>query len=180
MKKIDLGQSLTILANLGVVVGILLLVYELNQTRQFAKMEYSARNRHVFQEIEREFMNPEVAVIWAKTATDPASLTGAEIRVMDAYLLNLYNYFRQQWIYELSGFLEPGTTESKIMIDIPFYFGNGFAQVWWKELKSAHVTEEVLELDALIDKALADTDPSANLRYIERIQQRVREQAAER
>jgi hypothetical protein len=42
------------------------------------------------------------------------------------------------------------------------------------------VTEEVLELDALIDKALADTDPSANLRYIERIQQRVREQAAER
>ena len=31
MKKIDLGQAITILANFGVLIGILLLVYELNQ-----------------------------------------------------------------------------------------------------------------------------------------------------
>ena len=41
MKKIDLGQTLTILANLGVVVGILLLVYELSQSR--AMMEAQTR-----------------------------------------------------------------------------------------------------------------------------------------
>ena len=34
MKKIDLGKTITILANVGVLVGILLLVYELNQNRQ--------------------------------------------------------------------------------------------------------------------------------------------------
>ena len=34
IKKIDLGQALTILANIGVLLGILLLVYELNQNRQ--------------------------------------------------------------------------------------------------------------------------------------------------
>ncbi len=33
MKKIELGQSFQILGNLGVIIGILLLVYELNQNR---------------------------------------------------------------------------------------------------------------------------------------------------
>ena len=36
MKKIDLGQGLSILASLGVIAGIVLLAYELNQTRHMA------------------------------------------------------------------------------------------------------------------------------------------------
>jgi hypothetical protein len=34
MKKIDVGQTLTIIGNLSVVAGILLLVFELNQNRE--------------------------------------------------------------------------------------------------------------------------------------------------
>ena len=33
MKKLDFGQTLQLLGNLGIIVGILLLVYELNQNR---------------------------------------------------------------------------------------------------------------------------------------------------
>ncbi len=39
MKKIDLGQTVGILANLGVLVGILLLAYELNQTRDMTQAQ---------------------------------------------------------------------------------------------------------------------------------------------
>ena len=39
MKKLDLGQTVGILANLGVLVGILLLVYELNQTRDMTRAQ---------------------------------------------------------------------------------------------------------------------------------------------
>ena len=39
MKKIDLGQTLGILANVGVVFGILLLAYELNQNRQMMEAQ---------------------------------------------------------------------------------------------------------------------------------------------
>ncbi len=42
MKKIDLGQALHLLGNAGVIVGILLLVYELDQNRQM--MEAQTRN----------------------------------------------------------------------------------------------------------------------------------------
>jgi len=52
MKKIDLGQFLSILANFGVIIGILLLVFELNQARQFARVEFVQSNLSTFQEIE--------------------------------------------------------------------------------------------------------------------------------
>ena len=39
MKKIDLGQALTILANVGVLIGILLLVFELSQNRQMMRAQ---------------------------------------------------------------------------------------------------------------------------------------------
>jgi hypothetical protein len=64
------------------------------------------------------------------------------------------------------------------MVDVPFYFGNTFAQVWWEILKSSHMEQDALEFDALIDKALVDADPSANRRYIERIQRRIQEQVS--
>ena len=42
MKKLDLGQTLQLLGNLGIIVGILLIVYELNQNRDL--MEAQTRN----------------------------------------------------------------------------------------------------------------------------------------
>lgn len=42
MKTIDFGQTLQLLGNVGVVVGILLLVYELNQNRELME----AQTRH--------------------------------------------------------------------------------------------------------------------------------------
>ena len=180
MKKNDTGKTLTVLANFGVIVGILLLVYELNQARDFARTEFLASNRLAFQEIERDMMNPDIAAVWTKAAVDPDSLSNAEVRVMDAYLINLYNYWNQQWIFEQEGFLNPGETEAELINDVPFYFGSTFAHVWWEELRSTHVRPNELEFDALIDKVLADADPSANRKYIERIQRLVQERVSGR
>ena len=178
MKKIDLGQMLTLLANFGVIVGLLLLVYELNQARDFAKIEFVNSNRLAFQEVEMNMIDPDIAAVWVKGAVDPDSMSKSEIRVMDAFLINLYNHWQQQWFLEQEGFLKSGASEAALMTDVPFYFGSTFAQVWWEDLKTAHDQPGALEFDALIDKALADTDPSANRQYLERIQQRVRERVS--
>ena len=178
MKKIDVGQMLTLLANFGVIVGLLLLVYELNQAREFAKIEFLSSNRLAFQEIERDMMNPDIAAVWVKAAVDPDSMSNSEVRVMDAFLINIYNHWQQQWVLEQGGFLKSGESQAVLMTDVPFYLGSTFAQVWWEDLKSTHDRPGTLEFDALIDKALANTDPSANRRYVERIQQRVRERVS--
>lgn len=55
MKKIDLGQILGISANVGVLIGILLLVYELNQNREMMR----AQSRH---DISSEFVGLMISV----------------------------------------------------------------------------------------------------------------------
>ena len=37
MKRLDLGQALQLVGNVGVIIGILLLVYELNQNREMVR-----------------------------------------------------------------------------------------------------------------------------------------------
>jgi uncharacterized membrane protein YgaE (UPF0421/DUF939 family) len=66
MKKIDLGQTLRILGNVGVLIGILLLVYELNQNRDLMR----AQTRNELQQ----------------GLTDVLSLTVGNIEVADIVL----------------------------------------------------------------------------------------------
>ena len=43
MKKLDLGQTVTILANLGVIAGIVFLAYELRQNNALLRFESDLR-----------------------------------------------------------------------------------------------------------------------------------------
>jgi hypothetical protein len=170
MKKIDLGQFLSILANFGVIIGILLLVFELNQARQFARVEFVQSNLSTFQEIERQMMNPAVAEVWAKAAVDPSSMTFGDIRVMDAYLANHLNFWRQNWTLEQEKFVDSGTTILMLETNVPFYFGNTFALGWWEDVKSSHADPEDQAFDELVDNVLTHADFSANRKFLENMQ----------
>ena len=78
MKKFDLGQAIKIFANVGVLVGILLLVYELNQNRQM--MQAQTRNaiaETLVDMLYQRASSPELAELRAKQeAREP--LTAAE------------------------------------------------------------------------------------------------------
>ena len=80
MKQIDLGQTITILANLGVIAGIVLLAIELNQNNALLRNE-ARYNLHVARtnEIEQSVLNPELGALWFQ-ATEGEVLTGAERR----------------------------------------------------------------------------------------------------
>ena len=177
MKDIKLSQLLQVCANLAVLFGILLLVYELQQTRSLASTEFLASNTVGFQEIERAMMDPEIASIWIKAATDAASMSPTEIRVMDAWLINAYNYMRNSWRYERLGLAESGSTEVELETDAPFFFGNEFGVVWWEDLKRLHTSPDAVEFDEMVDRALVGASSSSNIDYIRRIQQELARRA---
>ena len=70
MKKIDLGQTIGILANVGVLMGILLLVYELNQNR--VMMEAQVRGA----------ISDKLVELLIEQSSSPAVLA-AELRAMN-------------------------------------------------------------------------------------------------
>jgi hypothetical protein len=76
MKKIDLGQSISILANLGVLVGVVFLVIELRQNSDLLGMEIrsSAQNR-IAGVTDLLIENPHILELLRR---DPGDLTPTE------------------------------------------------------------------------------------------------------
>ena len=76
MKKLDLGQTLTILANVGVVAGIVFLAFELRQNNEFLQLQAdSDRRQRVNAVVELVINNPEYVELMAK---DEAELSEVE------------------------------------------------------------------------------------------------------
>jgi len=76
MKKIDLGQTITILANLGVIVGIAFLAAELNQANRIGR--YNAENARRSQFIEIDSSAMEYSEMYAKLQAGDVELTPSE------------------------------------------------------------------------------------------------------
>ncbi len=99
MKKIDLSQTISIVANLGFLIGILLLVYELNQNR--TAMQAQTRNaiaETLVNLLALEASTPELMAMEAKLeAGEP--LTPAEMR-MNANMRTAYQRFRENVYYQ--------------------------------------------------------------------------------
>ena len=84
MKKFDLGQAITVLANLGVIGGILLLAYELRQNNEL--MEAEARFNRLAVATENNesiFENAELAELLLKDRNQE------ELNELERYRLDL-------------------------------------------------------------------------------------------
>ena len=74
MKKIDLGQTITILANVGVIVGIVFLVVEIRQNTQQLTLELSWQvNQKIF-ENNRDMLGDNPTSVFVKSITNPEDL----------------------------------------------------------------------------------------------------------
>jgi hypothetical protein len=86
MNKIDLGQVIQMLGNLGVVLGILLLVYELNQNRQMMQAQTRSSIAQATSSLIVEMSsNPAMVDAMLKEAA------GETLDRREAFLLDLQN-----------------------------------------------------------------------------------------
>jgi hypothetical protein len=98
LKKLDLGQVIGIVANVGVIAGIVLLAVELNQNNALLRNE-ARYNLHAArtEEIEQTVLNPELGDLWFK-AEDGETLTASERRRLSQMMLG--RFVRWEWYYE--------------------------------------------------------------------------------
>ena len=99
MKKIDLGHTIQILANVGVLAGIAFLAFELRQNNEFmAAQERFNRLTIVAGSATLVADNERLAEVLSKAESNPNDLTNAErtrlLSYGDRVLLN------QQWTFD--------------------------------------------------------------------------------
>ena len=105
MKKIDLGQAVTLLANFGIIVGIIFLVLELRQNNQVLEFE-SLRtfNDRAISTIDLQISNPWLNELAFK---DRASLTPEETNQLRIMAVRTLLIFEEQFEEILAGRRDP-------------------------------------------------------------------------
>ena len=103
MKKIDVGQVVGILANIGVVAGIIFLAIEVGQNNELMRAAArDAQNQRVMNYVEQVYMTPGLAEIIVR-ARNGAPLTEAEDLILFHRQLRLLRGFEVQYREYMQG-----------------------------------------------------------------------------
>jgi hypothetical protein len=88
-----------------------------------------------FQQVEIAMLGENAAQAWARSIQDPDSLSPADLKVVDSWLIHEVNQWRRTDLMESEGLAEPGATARAVRQNAWFYFSNPFAKRWWHTMK---------------------------------------------
>jgi hypothetical protein len=100
-------------ANVGVLIGLVILIVELRQSSDIAEAQFYLDQVETNETLEFTMLGDNPAAVWERSVFEPESLSPADIRVMDAYLSSRLYVWWNMFELERRGFVEPGATCSK-------------------------------------------------------------------
>lgn len=140
MNSSKLSDWLQIAANLGIIGGLLLVGVQLKQNTDLLKTQllYEESNRLV--ELETKVVGELGAEVWAKSLSDPLSLTLAEQRIMEALLWSFVENLRATRMLAELGLLEDEEWRLRVKSDTGFFLGNEYGRAWWANFNAENIS----------------------------------------
>lgn len=134
MDKNKLDKWLNLIGNMAVVIGLIIVAFELHQNSVVANGELSSQFMTNWQELDRSRQDPSFAIVYAKSIEQPEALTLAEMVQLDGY----YSTAMDQ--LELSRILVKkelffSSYDEIVRPNVRFFFTTPYAQAWWKSYK---------------------------------------------
>ena len=127
-----LGASLSVGANIGVLIGLIVLIVELNQNTDHLRLQIMDQiNARQFAH-NSVFLAENPAPVIEKSLIEPENITYTEFRVLDAYLMNILSTWEDRFFLYQAGLVDSTDWKSKVEQDADWYFGNKFAKGWWE------------------------------------------------
>jgi hypothetical protein len=101
LKKIDLGQGITILANVGVIVGIAFLAIEIRQNNQLLRAEAISALLETRMNANQEiYSNSDVAELRAKNARGEPLTDAEQMRMGSSYARGFQGWQRDYFLFQ--------------------------------------------------------------------------------
>ena len=119
-------------ANVGVILGLILVIVQVRQNAELTRTQMEQRKNDFLAEIEFSLANRESAEVWVKAFRTPASLTDAEMKMVEAHLLSLMLQWDHLLQMERSGLVAREHVRQHIANSAPYYFGSRFGKRWWR------------------------------------------------
>jgi hypothetical protein len=164
MKLDRLNAWLQVGASLGLIAGLLLLAVEIHQTRDLTRLQMRLERVDAHQQTEIAMLGEEPAVAWAKSIRDPSSLSDAEAKVIDSFLVNQLFLYNRLARMEKAGLADLSALERTIHSSAWVYFGNPFARRWWRNDREMGGWDP--DVVRILDEEIARLDSGSSERWL--------------
>jgi hypothetical protein len=167
-------DGMQLIASVGVLLGLILVFYEIRQNNELAKADSVRELLVSWQQIAFSEYETNIVDIYIKSVEDPENLTSAEIGKLGAWLNVVMNQYLLTFEMNERGLgynyrdVDNGP-EQELLGGYEIYFGTPFGRSWYLENKS-WISPEIIEI---LDREMAANPVQSGLSYIERIKSRL-------
>lgn len=160
-----LGNWLQVSANIGIVAGLLLVGVQLKQNSDLLKTQLLYEESDRLINIETQVVGENAAEVWAKSITDPKSLSLAEQRIMEAILWSFVEQLRATHMLADLGLLDNEEWRKRVNSDSGYYLANRYGIAWWRNFSKDTDTLPA-DLVTAVNARLAETNRSYTNEYM--------------
>lgn len=163
-----LSRWLTLGANIGVLIGLLLVVFEIRQNSDLMRLQFINDDLLLTAESEIPTLGDNPAEVIMKSFESPEDMTYADFRRMDAYLTTKMERLVRRYQLSREGILEDDNWKT-VGFAYGWFFGNRFGRLWW-EYEGRQAYSDLPELVEHVDQQisqLTDDDATESWRKIE-------------
>jgi len=166
MIEINVNRMFELVANIGIVGGLLLVGAQMKQNSDLQRLQMLHEESRATVEIELLMLGDDPAEVWAKSLQSPRDLSLEERRIIDAYLYIFAEQLRSAYQLEQEGLFERGEWRNRVIVDASYFYGNPYGQAWWRYSRT--VLGYPQELIDFVDEVL-DGDLEATTRNFDGI-----------
>jgi len=159
-----LSNWLQVAANVGIVIGLLLVGVQLKQNSDLLKTQLLYEESHRAIDLETQVVGENGAEVWAKSITDAKSLSLAEQRVMEALLWSFTEQLRATRMLAELGLLEDEEWRIRVNSETAFFLANEYGAAWWVNYNEGN-TALPADLVVAINTRLSEVDNTFTANY---------------
>lgn len=168
MKAQKINRWVGIAANVGVVIGLMTLIYELSQNRHLLRAELGTGTIEYQRDLEILKMDDELSEALSFAIHSPEELSDQQMIRLDAYLeAYVLKLYREEYLIQMEVF--PDDPAYIIKSAALSAMQNVVARTWWMERRKTLVEDPYgLRFVALMDEALEQTSANGDLQRMNR------------
>ena len=149
-----LASWLQITANIGILGGLILVGFQLQQNSEILQAQMmSAESRSVIDQ-ELQIIGEDGAKAWISAMSDPGNVSPEHHRIMEAIYWSAIETWRHTEELGNLGLADVDAL-SRVTEEAAWYFGNTYGRAWWNVRRDGTLISD--ELKEAIDEAIASS-----------------------
>ncbi len=144
----------TLLANVGLLAGMMLVAYEINQNSQLARMALVNEGNVASNQFWANLMGENPAQVIGMALECPEAMSYSDFFAMDAYLFTGMNLLYRNYELAKEGIFTEEDWQEQVEGYTSWYIGNQFGRAWWHEEGRNFFEEDFVNY---VDKQLEGT-----------------------